>query len=123
MDATDQRKIRLIALDGCCEIVVGRAPVVIGRHPGCDVRLGSTRVSRHHCCVSAVEGDLVVRDLGSTNGLRINGERVTWGRLRPGDKLSIAHYEFRLEVDSLAETRAARAPDQAGAALEFRPGG
>jgi len=41
--------------------------------------------------------EVVVRDLGSTNGIRINGERVERGRLRPGDELSIAHIRYRLE--------------------------
>ena len=120
MDAIDHRKIRLIALDGCREIVVGRTPLVIGRHPGCDFRLGSSRVSRHHCCLSAVDGDVVVRDLGSTNGLWINGQRVTWGRLRPGDRLSIAHFDFRLEVASQEEGSDTRAPHQAGDGRESR---
>jgi hypothetical protein len=43
-------------------------------------------------------GDLIVRDLGSTNGIRINGQRVEMGRLRPGDELSIAHIRFRLDA-------------------------
>jgi pSer/pThr/pTyr-binding forkhead associated (FHA) protein len=45
---------------------------------------------------------VVVRDLGSTNGIRINGRRVESGRLRPGDELSIAHFRYRLvgEEDS-----------------------
>jgi hypothetical protein len=42
-------------------------------------------------------GEVVVRDLGSTNGIRINGQRVEMGRLRPGDELSIAHIRFRLD--------------------------
>ena len=42
-------------------------------------------------------GDVVVRDLGSTNGIRINGQRVEMGRLKPGDELSIAHIRFRLD--------------------------
>jgi pSer/pThr/pTyr-binding forkhead associated (FHA) protein len=39
----------------------------------------------------------MVRDLGSTNGIRINGLRVEEGRLRPGDELAIAHHRFRFE--------------------------
>lgn len=42
-------------------------------------------------------GDVIVRDLGSTNGIRINGQRVEIGRLRPGDELSIAHIRYRLD--------------------------
>jgi pSer/pThr/pTyr-binding forkhead associated (FHA) protein len=38
-----------------------------------------------------------VRDLGSTNGIWINGRRVISGRLRPGDVLAIAHIRYRLE--------------------------
>jgi hypothetical protein len=40
---------------------------------------------------------VVVRDLGSTNGIQINGMRVEAGSLRPGDELSIAHFRYRLE--------------------------
>jgi pSer/pThr/pTyr-binding forkhead associated (FHA) protein len=40
---------------------------------------------------------VVVRDLGSTNGIRINGELVETGRLSPGDELSIANIRYRLE--------------------------
>ena len=38
-----------------------------------------------------------VRDLGSTNGIRVNGMRVETGRLHPGDELSIAHLRYRFE--------------------------
>ena len=47
--------------------------------------------------MSQDKGEVTVRDLGSTNGIRINGQRVERGRLRPGDELSIAHIRFRLE--------------------------
>jgi len=42
-------------------------------------------------------GEVILRDLGSTNGIRINGQRVEFGRLRPGDELSIAHIRYRLD--------------------------
>jgi pSer/pThr/pTyr-binding forkhead associated (FHA) protein len=87
------------------EILLGSTPVVVGRDPGCDVRLGSIRVSRYHCCLTGAGGEVVVRDLGSTNGLRINGQRVTTGRLRPGDTLAIAQEEFRVEADAEARLR------------------
>jgi pSer/pThr/pTyr-binding forkhead associated (FHA) protein len=41
-------------------------------------------------------GEVVVRDLDSTNGTWVNGERVTEGILRSGDELGIAHLRFRL---------------------------
>jgi len=88
---------RLVALDEGPDIMLDRGMMVVGRHPGCDARLDSLRVSRHHCCVMAQNGEVVVRDLGSTNGVRINGQRVESGRLKSGDELSIAHIRYRLE--------------------------
>jgi hypothetical protein len=88
---------RLVALDEGPDIPLDRTMVVVGRHPQCDARLDSLRVSRHHCCMTQDHGEVVVRDLGSTNGIRINGQRVEMGRLRPGDELSIAHIRFRLD--------------------------
>jgi predicted component of type VI protein secretion system len=88
---------RFVAIDEGPDITLDRAVVVVGRHPNCDTRLDSLRVSRHHCCMTRENDQVVVRDLGSTNGIRINGERVETGRLRPGDELSIAHIRYRLE--------------------------
>jgi predicted component of type VI protein secretion system len=88
---------RLIALFAGPDILVDSSPVLVGRHPRCDARIDSIRVSRRHCCLTESNGEVVVRDLGSTNGIRINGQRVEMGRLRPGDELSIAHIRFRLD--------------------------
>jgi pSer/pThr/pTyr-binding forkhead associated (FHA) protein len=88
---------RLVALDEGPDIVLDRAMVVVGRHPQCDARLDSLRISRHHCCMTQDQNEVVVRDLGSTNGIRINGQRVEVGRLRPGDELSIAHIRYRFD--------------------------
>jgi pSer/pThr/pTyr-binding forkhead associated (FHA) protein len=79
-----------------------RALVVVGRHPDCDARLTSPRVSRWHCCLSEVDGEVWVRDLGSTNGTWIHGRRVSFGCARPGDVLAIAHLRYRVE-EVLAE--------------------
>jgi pSer/pThr/pTyr-binding forkhead associated (FHA) protein len=87
----------LVALDGGPDIPTGREPIIVGRHPHCDVRLRSIRVSRRHCCLTEVDGEVAVRDLGSSNGTLINGRRVEAGWLRPGDELSIANLRYRLE--------------------------
>ena len=86
----------LLALDGGENILMGREPMVVGRHPLCDVRLTSPRVSRRHCCLTEVDGAVVVRDLGSSYGTLINGRRVEAGRLWPGDELAIANLRYRL---------------------------
>ena len=94
---------RLIALNDGPDIPLGRGPILVGRHPHCDVRPRSIRVSRRHCCLTAVDGEVAVRDLGSTNGTSINGRRVEAGRLRPGDELAIANLRYRLQADRVAE--------------------
>ncbi|MDB5353057.1 MAG: hypothetical protein JWN86_4304 [Planctomycetota bacterium] len=89
--------VRLVALDEGPDIPLDREMLVVGRHPQCDARLDSIRVSRRHCCMTPDNGEVIVKDLGSTNGIRINGQRVEKGRLRPGDELSIAHIRYRFE--------------------------
>jgi pSer/pThr/pTyr-binding forkhead associated (FHA) protein len=90
--------MRLVALDEGLDILVDRAMIVVGRHPTCDTRLDSIRVSRRDCCMTPVCGELEVKDLGSTNGIRINGHRVESGRLRPGDVLTISHIRYQLDI-------------------------
>ncbi len=87
----------LRSLSGGPDISVDRPLVLVGRHPRCDARLDSEWVSLRHCVLSEDGGEVVVRDLCSTNGTWINGWRVERGRLRPGDLMSIAYVHFRIE--------------------------
>jgi pSer/pThr/pTyr-binding forkhead associated (FHA) protein len=87
----------LVALEGGPDIPTGRGPIVVGRHPHCDVRLLSPRVSRRHCRLTEVDGAVFVRDLGSTHGTLVNGRRADAGCLRLGDELSIADHRYRLD--------------------------
>jgi hypothetical protein len=104
--------VRLTALDVGPDLVLDRLLMVVGRHPDCDARPRSIRVSRRHCCLTAVDGAVIVRDLGSTNGTRINGRRVEAGRLRPGDELSIANLRYQLGQGQA--NRASTADSRAG---------
>jgi predicted component of type VI protein secretion system len=113
--------MQLVALDEGTNIPLDRAMLIVGRHPQCDARLDSIRVSRRHCCmmVDRDSDELVVRDLGSTNGIRIDGQRVEMGKLRPGQELSIAHIRYRLETGhsnemTLAETMPSAAREASG---------
>ncbi len=87
----------LRSVSGTPDITVDHPLVLVGRHPQCDARLNSEWVSLRHCMLTADRGDVIVRDLGSTNGTWINGWRVECARLRPGDEMTIAHIRFRLE--------------------------
>jgi len=113
--------VRLVALDEGPDILLDRAMVVVGRHPQCDARLDSLRISRHHCCMTQDQNDVVVRDLGSTNGIRINGQRVEVGRLRPGDELSIAHIRYRLDNGQAHEKTVADAHREGPASPMIAP--
>jgi hypothetical protein len=88
--------LRLVALDGTADIPLSGVLTIIGRHRECDFRLNSSRISRRHCCLAIGENGLVVRDLGSTNGIRINGCSVGEGILRLGDVLTISHLRYLL---------------------------
>jgi FHA domain len=90
-------RTRLIALVAGPDIPVGPYPVIVGRDSWCDVRLDSHRVSRIHCSLVEDGGKVVVVDLGSVNGTRINGRPVELGWLGPEDELSIAHLRYRVE--------------------------
>jgi len=103
---------RLVALDEGPDIIIDRAMLVVGRHPVCDTRLESLRVSRQHCCLTLEAGELWVRDLNSTNGIRINGTRVEVGRLKDGDELAIANLRFRFESGPFLSRFAIDGPPQ-----------
>ena len=53
--------VRLVALDEGPDITLDRTMVVVGRHPNCDARLDSLRVSRHHCCMTQESGEVMVQ--------------------------------------------------------------
>ena len=86
---------RLLALDTAENIPLKLGLVVVGRHPSCDFRIRSPRISRVHCCFHSEGERLFVRDLNSTNGIRVNGHPVVHSELNPGDVVSIAQMHFK----------------------------
>src|SRR5438132_5463627 len=87
---------QLIALSEGPSILLDKPILLVGRHAECDIQLDSRKISRRHCCVAQVADYLVVRDLGSTNGIRINGVRVHEGRLNHDDELTIGGLRYRV---------------------------
>jgi hypothetical protein len=87
-----------LVLPGGGRTQIGQDPVVIGRMPECDVVLSDPNVSRRHAEVLRVEGDFMVRDLGSTNGTRLNGAPITEGYLRTGDNITVGSTTLVFEM-------------------------
>src|SRR5262249_13399100 len=89
-------RAQLVPVDGGAPIEIVKDLVVIGRKEDCDVRLEHKSVSKLHCVVVKTDGLLLLRDLGSTNGTRVNGTRVRRAALLPNDQGAIAHFKFRI---------------------------
>jgi len=80
-------------------VVISRPVILIGRHLECDVRIDSPQVSRRHCCLALAYDRLVIRDLGSSNGVRVNGRLIDEIGLSDGDEVAIAQFLYRLVDD------------------------
>lgn len=80
-------------------IQIIRDVTLVGRQEDlCDIFLPEVSVSKIHCLIVRTDGLLFIRDLGSTNGTKVNGQRVTRGALLPGDVLAFAGEKFRVEM-------------------------
>jgi len=82
-------------------------PVTIGREEGNILRLNDERVSRFHAKVQLDNEDVILTDLDSTNGTRINGNPVQIRRLRPGDRVGIGRSVLMFGTNEEIAARAA----------------
>jgi pSer/pThr/pTyr-binding forkhead associated (FHA) protein len=80
-------------------------PVTIGREEGNALRLNDERVSRYHAKVQHDNGEIILTDLESTNGTRVNGNVVQIRRLRPGDIISIGRSLLRFGTEQEINAR------------------
>lgn len=88
---------RLIPSDGGAPIPLSRDVTVVGRDKEvCDLFVNNRSVSKLHCILVKSDGLLFVRDLGSTNGTKVNGQKITRGALLPGDQLAFASAKFKI---------------------------
>ncbi|QDT44901.1 Glycogen accumulation regulator GarA [Gimesia alba] len=80
-------------------IVLDKAIILVGRHPDCDIVItDSPKISRKHCCLAIVNDRPVVRDLGSMNGVFVNGKQIdqqAW--LKLNDELKIGNVAYHLQ--------------------------
>src|SRR5947209_4670989 len=100
-------RAQLIPIDGTAAIEVAKDLTLVGRREECDLRIPHKSVSKMHCVIVRTDGLLLLRDLGSTNGTRVNGQRVRRAVLKPDDQLTIAHFKFRVHLGPDAPVHAA----------------
>jgi hypothetical protein len=98
-------------------VPVPAAGLLIGRKPGNDLVLEDPSVSGRHALLRPEGAGLSVEDLGSTNGTRIEGQRIERHRLEPGQTLRLGNVEFTLLAEGAAPLPAE--PTGSGLALEF----
>jgi ABC-type multidrug transport system ATPase subunit len=89
-----------------------KGTVTIGRDEGNDICLDGLQISKRHAKFTLSGGDALVEDLGSTNGIYVNGSRVTRGVTTPADAVQIGSFQLKLDsagrisvFDTRAKTR------------------
>jgi pSer/pThr/pTyr-binding forkhead associated (FHA) protein len=88
------------------EVALDQERLTLGRGGRADVSLDDASVSHEHAVVEVEGAGFRIRDLGSTNGIRLNGSPVLAAELKHGDRVEIGSLAFRYRV----EARAPRTP-------------
>ena len=107
-------RARLVSLDGGTSADIEKDLTLVGRDEDCDLRLDHKSISKLHCVIVKTDGLILVRDLGSTNGTRVNGTRVRRAALLPNDTLSIANLRYAVKFGIELEKELAKEPPPPG---------
>jgi pSer/pThr/pTyr-binding forkhead associated (FHA) protein len=89
-------KAELVPINGDPPIPITRDVTVVGRREFCDVQVNDPSLSKRHCVLIKTDGLLVIRDLGTTNGTKVKGQRVRWAALLPDDRITLGSYKMRV---------------------------
>lgn len=90
----------LVPVGGGETIPLVRSPMVLGRRETCDICLPFPNISGKHCELSFRNGYWVIRDLGSKNGMKVNGDKLQADgkkALAPGDTITIAKRDYTIQ--------------------------
>jgi pSer/pThr/pTyr-binding forkhead associated (FHA) protein len=96
----------LVPEGGGDNIPLIRETLTLWRRESCDICLRYPNVSGKHCELAFREGFWWIKDLGSTNGIKVNGVRVPRKLLHPGEKITIARKSFVIEYQPPVGKRA-----------------
>ena len=89
VESPPEQATRALLIGDDKRTVVSGDPFVIGRSRECDLVLDDANVSRRHAELRREDGGWAVHDLGSTNGIKLNGRRSRGGSLSPGDEITL----------------------------------
>ena len=98
LEPIPDRRQALLVSEGRRNILSGER-VLVGRSRECDVVVGDPNVSRRHIELRRGERGWSAVDLGSTNGMKINGRRVSHAELEPGDRITIGISDLTFELE------------------------
>jgi hypothetical protein len=98
VEPVDDRRQALLVGGGRRNVLSGNR-VVLGRSREADIVLQDPNVSRRHAELRREDGGWQIVDLGSTNGIKVNGRRVDNQPLRPGDQVTIGVTDLTFELD------------------------
>lgn len=77
------------------EYTIDRSPCRLGRGVECEVRVDHRSISRHHATIEVQDHQFIIKDVGSANGIQVNGENYANTRLQPGDRIDMGHIQLR----------------------------
>ncbi len=101
------------------EFPIGEAASVIGRDDSCDIRVDDRKVSRRHAAFRLIDGQPWAEDLGSVNGIKLNGKKVNGRALvLDGDVVQVGGYEVRLKPVTRSVVRSTRRKDSSPPPLD-----
>lgn len=98
VEGQEEEPLAELVLPNGTRMAVGDEPLVIGRLPGCTLVLSDQNVSRSHAEIRRVGDAVVVTDLGSTNGTKVNGVSVREQHLASGDEITVGSTTLVFEL-------------------------
>lgn len=102
LDAYQARIVLLTGAAAGTEFRLETERTTLGRGPAVDVAFDDPAMSRQHAAVEFHDGAFRIRDLGSTNGLLLNGDPVECSVLAHGDRIEVGAYRFQVMIDERA---------------------
>ena len=74
--------------------------VTVGRGPGVDLAFDDNTMSREHAAFEVMDGAMCLRDLGSTNGVLVNGGQTLNTELKHGDRIELGEHQFQFVLEA-----------------------